>query len=132
MAWRHFALASFFKKAGIKVPNGVVTKRDYQTDAEAVAYDTERDAWLNGEGYRVLRVWNNEWTQQQEAVLERLWEMLNATAPSPQPLPPDGGGAKTTAIPSPTTPLSLQGRGAGGEGEAASAADATQITGVAD
>ncbi|MFA6253923.1 MAG: D-alanine--D-alanine ligase [Candidatus Paceibacterota bacterium] len=28
-----------FKKAGIKVPNGVVTKRDYQTDAEAVAYD---------------------------------------------------------------------------------------------
>ena len=28
-----------FKKAGIKVPNGVVLKRDYQTDVEAVAYD---------------------------------------------------------------------------------------------
>ena len=110
----------------------LVVELDGSQHAEAVAYDTERDAWLNSEGYRVLRVWNNEWTQQQEAVLERLWEMLNATAPSPQPLPPDGGGAKTTAIPSPTTPLSLQGRGAGGEGAAASAADTTQITGVAE
>lgn len=28
-----------FKKAGFKVPNGVVIKRDYQSDAEAIAYD---------------------------------------------------------------------------------------------
>ncbi len=28
-----------FKKAGLKVPNGVVLKRDYQTNAEAIAYD---------------------------------------------------------------------------------------------
>ncbi len=28
-----------FKKAGFKVPNGVVVKRDYQTDVEAIAYD---------------------------------------------------------------------------------------------
>jgi len=28
-----------FKKAGLKVPSGVVLKRDYQTTAEAVAYD---------------------------------------------------------------------------------------------
>jgi len=28
-----------FKQAGFKVPNGVVVKRDYQTDAEAIAYD---------------------------------------------------------------------------------------------
>lgn len=28
-----------FKKAGLKVPNGIVVKRDYQTDAEAIAYD---------------------------------------------------------------------------------------------
>jgi len=112
----------------------LVVELDGSQHAEAVAYDTERDAWLNSEGYRVLRVWNNEWTQQQEAVLERLWEMLNATAPSPQPLPPDGGGAKTNATPSPTTltPLSLQGRGAGGEGAAASAAGATQTTEVAE
>ena len=114
----------------------LVVELDGSQHAESVAYDTQRDAWLNNEGYRVFRVWNNEWTQQQEAVLERLWEMLNATAPSPQPLPPDGGGAKTSANPSTATltPLSLQGRGAGGEGEgaAASAADTTQITGVAE
>lgn len=28
-----------FKKAGIKVPSGVVLKRDYQTEVEAIAYD---------------------------------------------------------------------------------------------
>lgn len=28
-----------FKKAGFKVPSGVVVKRDYQTDTEAIAYD---------------------------------------------------------------------------------------------
>ena len=28
-----------FKQAGFKVPNGIVIKRDYQTDAEAIAYD---------------------------------------------------------------------------------------------
>lgn len=106
----------------------LVVELDGSQHAEAVAYDTQRDAWLNGEGYRVFRVWNNEWTQQQEAVLERLWEMLNGKAPSPQPLPPDGGGAKTTTNPGTTTltPLSLQGRGAGGEGAAASAADVAQ------
>ena len=65
----------------------LVVELDGSQHAEAVAYDTQRDAWLNSEGYRVFRVWNNEWTQQQEAVLERLWEMLNGTAPSPQPLP---------------------------------------------
>jgi D-alanine-D-alanine ligase len=31
-----------FKKAGIKVPNGVVIKRDHQTDAEAIAHDAFR------------------------------------------------------------------------------------------
>lgn len=107
----------------------LVVELDGSQHAEAVAYDTQRDAWLNGEGYRVFRIWNNEWTQQQEAVLERLWEMLNTTMPpSPQPLPPDGGGAKTIPSPTTSTPLSLQGRGAGGEGAAASAADTAHPT----
>jgi very-short-patch-repair endonuclease len=103
----------------------LIVELDGSQHAETVAYDTQRDAWLNSEGYRVFRVWNNEWTQQQEAVLERLWEMLNSATPSPQPLPPDGGGAKTTTT---LTPLSLQGRGAGGEGAAADAADKAQTT----
>jgi very-short-patch-repair endonuclease len=107
----------------------LIVELDGSQHAETVAYDTQRDAWLNSEGYRVFRVWNNEWTQQQEAVLARLWDMLNSATPSPQPLPPDGGGAKTTTT---LTPLSLQGRGAGGEGAAASAAEAVQPTEVAE
>jgi very-short-patch-repair endonuclease len=101
----------------------LIVELDGSQHAETVAYDTQRDAWLNSEGYRVFRVWNNEWTQQQEAVLARLWDMLNSATPSPQPLPPDGGGAKTTTT---LTPLSLQGRGAGGEG-AAVTAQATEV-----
>lgn len=31
-----------FKDAGIRVPNGVVLKRDYQSDADAIAYDVFR------------------------------------------------------------------------------------------
>lgn len=43
---------------------------------EALAYDTARDAWLQAQGYRVLRVWNHEWQAQPEAVLTRLWNLL--------------------------------------------------------
>lgn len=71
----------------------VVVELDGGQHAEAAEYDARRDAWLRQEGYRVLRVWNNEWTQQPEAVLERLWLMLNETArPLPQPLSRGGRG----------------------------------------
>lgn len=114
----------------------LIVELDGGQHADATAYDSRRDAWLKAEGYRVFRVWNNEWTQQQEAVLERLWTLLHEAAPpSPQPLPPDGGGASPAqpleARPSGSeqgagaslqaaklleAPLSLQGRGAEGEG----------------
>ena len=90
----------------------LIVELDGGQHADATAYDSRRDAWLKAEGYRVFRVWNNEWAQQQEAVLERLWALLHeATPPSPQPLPPNGGGA-SPARPL-EAPLSLQGRGAG-------------------
>ncbi|MGL4605764.1 MAG: endonuclease domain-containing protein, partial [Iodobacter sp.] len=69
----------------------LIIELDGSQHADATACDAERDTWLQSEGYRVLRVWNNEWAQQPQGVLEKLWEMLNM--PSPQPLPPNGGGA---------------------------------------
>lgn len=49
------------------------------------AADAQRDAWLRGQGYTVLRFWNNEVLGQTEAVLERIWrELLLRDAP---PLP---------------------------------------------
>jgi very-short-patch-repair endonuclease len=104
----------------------LIVELDGGQHADATAYDSRRDAWLKAEGYRVFRVWNNEWTHQQEAVLERLWALLHedhsplpsgergwgigseaappspqllpASPPSPQPLPPDGGGARPASL----------------------------------
>ena len=39
-------------------------------------YDLERDAWLEGQGFRVLRFWNNEILENTDGVLERIREVL--------------------------------------------------------
>ena len=75
----------------------LVVELDGSQHAEAHEYDHNRDAWLHKEGYRVFRVWNNEWSTQPEAVLEKLWQMLHEGAePSPPaPLPKWERGGKT-------------------------------------
>jgi very-short-patch-repair endonuclease len=40
------------------------------------AYDETRTAWLESEGFRVLRFWNNDVLGNQEGVLERILEAL--------------------------------------------------------
>jgi very-short-patch-repair endonuclease len=40
--------------------NNVVLEIDGGQHSEAVAYDTKRTQFLEKEGYKVLRVWNNE------------------------------------------------------------------------
>lgn len=47
--------------------------------------DRSRDAWLEEQGFRVLRFWNDEVLTNLLAVLERIAEIL---APSPWPSPP--------------------------------------------
>ena len=46
-------------------------------EANQAAYDLERTAFLQGEGFRVLRFWNHEVLQNREGVLQRIWEVLN-------------------------------------------------------
>ena len=51
-------------------------------------YDQVRDAWLRGQGYRVLRFWNHDVMQQLESVLESILIALASKSPSPPaPLP---------------------------------------------
>jgi len=38
--------------------------------------DARRDEWLNSQGFRVLRVWNNELTHSRDSVLEAIWHAL--------------------------------------------------------
>jgi len=39
--------------------------------------DCERDAWLQAQGFQILRFWNHEVLTQPDAVLERLFIALN-------------------------------------------------------
>ena len=49
------------------------------------ADDKIRDEWLRGEGYRVLRFWDNEVFSNIEGVLEAIRDAL--VTPHPDPLP---------------------------------------------
>jgi len=50
--------------------------------------DFERDKWLEGQGYKVLRFWNNEVLTNINGVLEVVWDNLN----HPPLTPPLEGG----------------------------------------
>jgi very-short-patch-repair endonuclease len=59
--------------------------------------DEDRTRWLNSEGYRVMRFWNNDVMSKTEAVLEAVYEATAVTPPR-LPLagdpPPSGEGGK--------------------------------------
>ena len=48
----------------------IVIELDGGQHAAAAARDAERDAWLRGRGYSVLRFWDNEVFQNMEGILE--------------------------------------------------------------
>jgi very-short-patch-repair endonuclease len=50
--------------------------------------DFARDNWLKGQGYKVLRFWNNEVLTNTNGVLEVIWNNLH----HPPPAPPLKGG----------------------------------------
>jgi len=54
---------------------------------EREGYDTRRTAWLKLQGWQVLRFWNNELLENEEAVLGRILEALESFVPSPRPSP---------------------------------------------
>ncbi len=67
--------------------------------------DAERTAYLNSQGYRVLRFWNNEVLKHIESVMSAIYEALHQSAgtapPTPNPSPPRaaraGGGEQSGA-----------------------------------
>lgn len=58
------------------------------------SHDAARTAFLEREGYRVLRFWNNDVLLRTDSVLERVHEALVlAGGPHPNPSPAGGRGA---------------------------------------
>src|SRR5690606_2400932 len=76
-------------------------------------HDALRDAWLKGQGFRVLRFWNNDILLNTEGVLAVIFEAVGS--PSPQPSPVKGEGALQRGADR-VPPLSPRGKGVGGEG----------------
>jgi very-short-patch-repair endonuclease len=60
------------------VEHGLVVELDGGQHAES-AYDAQRDRFLAGEGWRVVRFWNNDVMQNSEGVLEMLLQALALT-----------------------------------------------------
>ena len=60
----------------------LVIAPDGDTHAHTVGYDTARTRFLEWEGYRVLRLWNNDVMENLEGVVQRIELELN-NRPSP-------------------------------------------------
>ena len=52
-------------------------------DEKGLAYDETRTRWLQSEGYRVIRFWNNDVMSKTESVLEAIHNMTAVTPPRP-------------------------------------------------
>lgn len=52
--------------------------------------DAVRDAWLNEQGFRVLRFWNDDILKRPESVFEAIWNALREAPLSPDPSTPAG------------------------------------------
>jgi very-short-patch-repair endonuclease len=68
----------------------LVIEADGGQHLERQAHDEKRTAFLEAQGFRVMRFWNDEILTQTEDVLEAIFRALNET-PHPSPLP---GGAR--------------------------------------
>jgi len=71
---------------------GLVVEIDGGQHAEDVSADQHRSNWLQSQGFRILRFWNNEVIERRDDVLESIIRALREY-PSPQPLSHKGRGA---------------------------------------
>jgi len=70
---------------------GLVVELDGGQHAGNAAYDDARTRFMQSQGFRVLRFWNNDVLSQTAVVLEQI--LLACQNPHPNPLPQAGEGA---------------------------------------
>ena len=69
----------------------LIVEVDGGQHASQIEKDTERTAWLEAEGFIVLRFWNNEVFQQTNAVVEEIRRWLEERGHPHPSLPPSRG-----------------------------------------
>ena len=67
----------------ISTEKKLVIELDGGQHATNKAHDLDRDQYIESEGYKVLRFWNNDVLQKTEGVLERIRIEILKDAPSP-------------------------------------------------
>jgi len=72
----------------------LIVELDGGQHVEAAGYDENRTRFIEAQGYRVLRFWNNEVLMQTDSVLEQILQALQEDNPHPSPLPQAGEGAR--------------------------------------
>jgi len=72
----------------------VVVELDGGQHSQQMDYDSKRTAWLEAQGYRVLRFWNNQVLQEIEAVKAIVSNVLEDGANTPHLNPPPQGGRR--------------------------------------
>jgi very-short-patch-repair endonuclease len=77
----------------ISTEKKLVIELDGGQHSENRTLDEDRDQFIESEGYRIIRFWNNEALQNTEGVLERIRQEILKSAPSPRPSPPEGRGS---------------------------------------
>ena len=70
----------------------LVVEIDGGQHASQQDYDRRRTAWLEAQGYRVIRFWSNEVLANTEGVIAAIGAALKLRPPHPDPLPPAGRG----------------------------------------
>ena len=96
MLWRHLRAKRFGVKFTRQVPIGPYVADFAARQARlvievdggqhSIETDAVRTAFLEGQGYRVIRFWNNDVLGNIDGVMERIGEVLRQ-APLPHPLP---------------------------------------------
>ena len=89
LLWRHLRNRQFegykFKRQKplghyivdfVCLEKSLVVELDGGQHAEQIEYDAERNAWLESQGFRVVRPWNNQVLEETESVKEAILEEL--------------------------------------------------------
>ena len=93
----------------------LIIELDGGQNAQHKLYDQQRMRWLESEGFRVLRFWNNEVLEETEAVVHVIWRALKELEFSAaKKACEDGLGIGQPGHPLPSPPHSPKRRGEGG------------------
>ena len=72
----------------------VIIELDGGQHSQQMVYDSRRTAWLEAQGYQVLRFWNNQILEEAEAVKAIILKALECEVDTPHLNPPPQGGRR--------------------------------------